>query len=497
LAAAAGAPGAEYAEDHILVKLKPEKLPLFAADSEADFLSAMISGLGLPPGARFEEPALGRLLRQQQPAGASASPSLPVDLSRFLFLYLPPGMSVRDAVQRLAGHGWVDYAEPDGIGSGGLVPNDPDFGQQWHHTNSAKPGADIHTPQAWDITQGSESVLVAVLDTGLAGQLHEFASRVVPGYRFANPNYNTNTVDDHGHGTMVAGVLCANANNGELGAGVDWGCRVMPIKVLNTSNLGYYSDWAQGIDYAVAHGAKVINLSAGGATTSTALANSISNAIARGAIFVTITHNDSSGTIRFPGSLPMCITVGATDQNDARASFSNYGPEIDLVAPGVNIVSVGSSGNLETWSGTSFSGPQVAGVCSLLAALWPNLAQGQARALVCAGAEDQVGDATDSPGFDIYYGWGRLNAWNTLQLAQTCIDSATHLPDGRALLSWPSPPNASNREPYRVQISASPAGPWALQTNTIGFGYTSQRTYWTNDSANSEATFFRVQVWQP
>jgi subtilisin family serine protease len=436
---------------------------------------------------------VSRVLREERAKGASTGSS--PDLSRFLYLHLAPGMSAPEAVQRTSGHPWVEYAELDGTGTGGLVPNDPLFGQQWHHNNSVRPGSDIHTPLAWNITQGSSDVLVAVLDTGLTDSLPEFSGRVVPGYNFAYSN--NNTADDYGHGTAVAGILCANANNGVLGAGVDWQCRVMPIKVLDQNNYGYYSWWAQGIDYAVSHGVRVLNLSAGGSSSDLTLTLSISNAIASGAIFVTITHNDGAGVIRFPGNLPMCITVGATDQSDRRAGFSNYGPEIDLVAPGTNMVTVGRSGFSETWWGTSFAAPQVAGVCSMLAALRPDLNQDQARALVCAGAEDGVGDANDTPGFDIYYGWGRLNAYNSLLLAQTRIDQAFLVAGGGVVLSWPSPPNASNREPYRVATAAALESPWAVQTNTGTFGYTSTRTYWTNDTLGVPSAFYRVEIWQP
>jgi len=449
----------------------------------------------LPPGARLEEPAVGRLLRQQKVHDTATRANPPIDLNRFLYLYLPPELNVAQAVERLAGHPWVDYAEPDGIGSGGVVPNDPNFSQQWHHTNSIRLGADIHSTLAWNLTQGSSNILVAVLDTGLADTLSEFAGRVAPGYNFAYGDFDT--TDDYGHGTVVAGVLCANANNATLGAGVDWRCNLMPIKVLDYSNYGYYSWWAQGIDFAVSQGAKVINLSAGGSTSDTTLTSSISDAIAQGVIFVTVTHNDGSGTIRFPGNLPMCITVGATDKNDRRAGFSNYGPQIDLVAPGTNIYSVGRSGGLESWWGTSFAAPQVAGVCSLLAGLRPDLRQDQARALVCAGAEDGVGDATDTPGFDNYYGWGRLNAYNTVLLAQTRIDQAQAIPGGGIVLSWSSPPNASNRQPYRVETAISVAGPWTLITNTNGFAYSPVRTYWTNAAPPPAAGFYRVRIWQP
>jgi subtilisin family serine protease len=484
-----------YADDHILLKINLNALPASLPTSSTEaFLSGLLAGLDLPTGGRLEEPAVSKLLRQERRAGRDPKQAL-VDLDRFLYLYLPPGITAPQAVQRLKRHPWTEYAELDGTGTGGLAPNDPLFRQQWHHTNSVKVGADIHSTFAWNVTQGSSNVLVAVLDTGLAAGLAEFSGRVLSGYNFAYSN--ANTADDFGHGTAVAGVLCANANNALLGAGVDWHCQLMPIKVLDQNNFGYYSWWAQGVDYAASHGAKVINLSAGGSTSDTTLTLSISNAIARGVIFITITHNDGAGTIRFPGNLPICITVGATDQNDRRAGFSNYGPQIDLVAPGTNIYTTGMSGTAEVWWGTSFAAPQVAGVCSLLAGLHPELNQNQARALVCAGAEDGVGDATDTPGFDNYYGWGRLNSYNSMLLAQTRIDQTLVLPGGGIVLSWASPPNASNRQPYRIAMSAGLASTWIVMTNTTGFGYTSNRTYWTNNSPSGSASFYRVQIWQP
>jgi subtilisin family serine protease len=135
----------------------------------------------------------------------------------------------------------------------------PVFSTQWHHRNGTKPSAAIQTPAAWDITQGTTNIIVAVLDSGL-GVSAEFTGRLVPGYNFAYGN--TNTTDDHGHGSAVAGTLAANGNNGTVGAGVDWRCRIMPVKVLDSNNVGFYSDWAQAVDFAVNNGAEVINLSA-------------------------------------------------------------------------------------------------------------------------------------------------------------------------------------------------------------------------------------------
>ncbi len=479
-----------YATDHVLIRFKSGVRPQLSAVSYQETLDSLLAPLGLPAGASLTEPEVSKLLRQKQPAGQKLAAATGVDLGRFFYLNLPPGMSVQQCLDGLRNNPAVDYVEPDGIGTAGLVPNDPSFSLQWHHFNSTKPSASIHTPEAWDITQGSTNVLVAVLDTGLGADLAEFTNRVVPGYNFVSGN--TNTSDDNGHGTAVAGVLCANANNGSFGAGVDWQCQLMPIKILDSTGSGTYSWFAQGIDYAVAHGCKVINLSAGGTSTNTSVSISILNAIASGVIFVTITHNDSAGTIRFPGRLNQCITVGATDQNDDRCGFSNYGPQIDLVAPGTNIYTAGIFGNLQNWWGTSFSAPMVSGVSAILAGLRPGIGQDEVNSLLCLGAEDLVGDANDTPGFDNYYGWGRLNAYNTVLLATTRIDSV-QLTNGFPQLSWVSPSNASNKAPYYVEYATTLNGPWTTVTDS--FSYQTNRTYWTDPAAgNNNARFYRVRI---
>jgi subtilisin family serine protease len=218
-------------------------------------LNRLRATLGLPGNSRIEEPPVSRLLREKKRAGAAVGPPSEesMDWDRFHFVKLAAGMTAEAALALLKDHPLLEYAELDGVGSGGdILPNDPGMASQWHHRNMVFPGADIATPRAWDLATGSSQVIVAVLDSGLAPGLPEFAGREVAGYDFVNDD--SDPADDHGHGTAVTGTIAANANNAFLGAGVDWSCRVMPVKVLDASNRGLYSRWAQGLDWAVSQG---------------------------------------------------------------------------------------------------------------------------------------------------------------------------------------------------------------------------------------------------
>jgi hypothetical protein len=459
------APGQPHALNHVIVKFKDTALAP-AIESRDHELARLNRKLALPRGATLRESPWGKTKRVA---------------ADFMYLDLPPGLSVEDCLARLKKLPEIEYAEPDGIGHGGgeLIPTDLDFVFQWHHRNTLKSTASSHTPEAWTITTGAASTIVAVLDTGINTALGEFSGRLVPGYNFVSNT--TDPSDDHGHGSAVSTVLCANANNALGGAGVNWNCRLMPVKVLNDVNYGLYSWWAQGINYAVANGAKVINLSAGGTGSSTALTTAINNAIAAGVIFVTITQNDGTGVITYPGNLANPITVGATDQQDRRSTFSNYGSAIDLVAPGTAIHTLGRHGNLEFWNGTSFAAPQVAGVASLLCGLNPNLKQADIRALLCSGADDRVGDATDTAGFDIYYGNGRLNAHNSILLAQTHIDQITTTGAGLSI-SWTTPANAATRKPYEIFFRPLNQTTWTRVATADAITYQATQATWTTQS---------------
>lgn len=414
-------------------------------------------------------------------------PPAPVP-GRWVVVRAGAGESAADCAARLNRHPWVRFAEVDGIGTGGAtLPNDANFGSQWHHRNVNSSGpvrADMHSTEAWDLTTGSTDVVLAILDTGLAAGQPDFAGRTVAGYDFVNDD--DDPADDHGHGTAVAGAASATGNNQARVAGVDWHCRIMPLKVLDHNNSGQYSWWTAGIEWAVDHGADVINLSAGGGTESLTMQAAIEHAIEQGVIVVTITHNDGAGTIRFPGRLEACITVGATDANDAVTGFSNYGPQIDLVAPGTNIYTLSRSGGVTRWWGTSFAAPLVSGTSCLLRSVDPTLTQTQMRTLLCAGADDQVGDELDLPGFDTHYGHGRLNAYASLQLATVRLQ-APRIDDGITTLRWSSPSNAVVKTPFTVEQGL---GGWAPAPGHTAYDPT--QTTWS--ASTTTGTIFRLRV---
>lgn len=476
---------AGHALDHVLVKFKT---------AEVARVSRNAAQLGLPVGAQLVASAFDAWVVEHEKR-TTTGPTF----DRFVYCTVPAGRTASDILSELQKNPAVEYAELDPVGTGGFTPNDPIFTSQWHlrnlgTTNAVRP--DIRATNTWDLTRGASNVILAVLDTGLNTSVVDFAGRILPGYDFAYGD--ASPVDDYGHGTAVSAVAAARGNDTSLVAGVDWNCRIMPVKVLDSANSGLYSWWASGIDWARTNGADVINLSAGGSTDSASLGAAITNFINAGRIFVTITHNDSSSTVRFPGRIPLCITVGATQSNDVRSSFSNYGTSTDLVAPGSGIRTLNLDGSVGTWSGTSFAGPQVAGVCCLLRALRPGLTHHQARTLLCAAADDRVGSPTeDTAGFDNYHGWGRLNAWATLQLA-LATNTTFQLGASGPELEWPSPLNASNRRPQQIQYAASPTGTWTTIASSTNIVFTATNSVWrdtgTETGGLETQRFYRTSV---
>lgn len=340
-------------------------------------------------------------------------------LDRTYRFHVPAGSDIRGLVERFSGLAGVELAEPDWIGEGGAnVPNDPLFANQYGFDQVSD--ADVDGPEAWDVATGSETI-VAVLDTGIDSDHPDLAAKLVFGFDFVNFDFDPE--DDHGHGTNVGSIVSADTDNGTGVAGACWNCRIMALKVLDSSNYGFYSDWADAMVWATDAGVRVINLSAGGTSPSATLLAGVQYAFDAGVIHVSITHNDDANVVRYPGAYAETITVGATDALDQRAdpfcysasSGSNFGDEIDVVAPGELILGAAMGGGYNSWCGTSQAAPLVAGLLGIMRTIYPSLGREEARFLLHAGAEDQVGrPSEDTAGFDIYHGWGRVNMEQSL-----------------------------------------------------------------------------------
>jgi len=223
----------------------------------------------------------------------------------------------------------VSYAETDGLVHAyatGLTVNDP------YLNSSSWQLANPHFPDAWVLTTGSPNTVVAVVDTGVQPN-HPDLGTLVPGYDFVNND--TDTSDDEGHGTAVAGIIAAQGNNGLGVAGTCWQCRIMPVKVLGSDGTGTDSEVASGIVWAADHGAGVINLSLGGPDSSQTEADAVSYAENRGVVVVAAAGNDHQWQVpEYPAAYPGVISVGAVDNTDQYYDFSNWGSWVQVDAPG-------------------------------------------------------------------------------------------------------------------------------------------------------------------
>lgn len=336
------------------------------------------------------------------PAAAHVQ-SASVDLGDGLYrVTLPNGVNVAQGLAYYQSQVYVRYAQPDYVVSLSKTPNDPSFSQQWGLNNTGQsggtPNADISAPEAWNISTGSGRTIVAVIDSGVDYTHPDLAANIwtnrgeiagngidddrdgyiddVHGWDFANND--NNPMDDHGHGTHVAGIIGAVGNNGVGVDGVNWKVQIMPLKFLTASGTGNLSNAIRALNFAVAHGATVSNNSYSGGGYYQAFYDAVKAAQAKGHIFVAAAGNNSVNTDSSPAypssyNLDNIVSVAAVDRNDNLASFSNYGVgTVDIAAPGVNIYSTYKNNNYITMSGTSMAAPFVTGAIALLRDLHPN-----------------------------------------------------------------------------------------------------------------------------
>ncbi|MEO8028020.1 MAG: S8 family serine peptidase [Bryobacteraceae bacterium] len=303
----------------------------------------------------------------------------------------------------LRASGQFQFVERDYYAHGSVQPNDPSFPGQWHL-------AKIAAPAAWDINRGSSGIIIAIVDSGVDGSHPDLSSKMVAGWNFVNNNSDTHDV--LGHGTAVAGTAAAATDNATGVAGVTWMSKIMPLVALDSSNYATYSNIASAITYAADHGARVVSISIAGTMSSSTLQNAVDYAWNKGVLVVAAAGNSSSSSPNYPAACNNAIAVGATDSNDALASFSNYGNWVDVVAPGTYISTTNNGGGYGQWQGTSFSTPIVAGVAALALSANGSLSPSAVTSLLTQNADD-----LGSPGFDSAFGWGRVNAYRVLQAA--------------------------------------------------------------------------------
>jgi subtilisin family serine protease len=340
------------------------------------------------------------------------------------------------------------------------TPNDPIYPQTYTDTISA--------PAAWDITTGSPAVKVAVLDTGYALNHEDLTAQWLTNPGETGAGKETNGVDDDsngliddwrgwdfhandndpgatsiGHGTQVAGLVGATGNNSKGVASLNWNVSILPIKVLSDGGTGTTASLISGLAYARSLGVHVVNMSLGGSSPDSLLEAEINADIAAGIAVIAAAGNcgdpstyvlngcDFVGQVMYPANYGQVLSVGATNLSDSRASFSSYGGNLDIMAPGSGAIRTPtiSGGNTTTAytnsvNGTSYASPVVAGLAALIKARLPDADHAQLAGLIILNADKVAGmggqDRTD------FYGFGRINALRSLTVYQWALEDISH-----------------------------------------------------------------------
>jgi len=358
-----------------------------------------------------------------------------------------PERNLEEVIQACRALPNVEYVEPDYFvyslnpdfppaqtrTSVANFPDDPQFSQQWSlHNNDDH---DIDAPEAWDITTGSEQVIVGIIDTGIEYDHEELKENLWynpgetgngrennnvdddnngyvddwRGWDFANDE--NDPADDNGHGTFAAGIIGAKGNNSRGLAGINWQVRLMPLKFLNANGGGSTAGAIEAIIYAASNGAKVLNNGWGGGSRSAALEDAIKYALAQGVLFVATAGNSSNNNDVAPVypanyDLPNVVAVASSNRQDNLTSTSNYGQfSVDIAAPGESILSTSIRNGYQVLRGAT---PQVSGVCALVWARFPEASFEEVLIRVLGGSDR-------TPAFaGLVRSNGRLNAAGAL-----------------------------------------------------------------------------------
>jgi len=376
-----------------------------------------------------------------------------------------PAVDLKAATLQLAielnSYPCIEYAEPNYLRQSQIMPSDTMYAKHWQF-------AKIKLPQAWNISKGSSDIKIAVIDSGIVTSHPDFQNRVSDnGYDFirnlnssgdgdgidSNPEdlgdgvdnpkcmiYNSDRVSSF-HGTIVTGVLGASTDNDEGISGIDWYAEIMPLRVLGCLGASDYA-LSHAIRYAAGlynqSGIKlsspvdIINLSLGSPSKGKTLGDAISDAANAGAIIIAAAGNDGTDTPWYPAAFPQVTSVVATDINNQKASFANYGAHIDVAAPGTGIWSTGASyeqnvivPHYKAYQGTSIATPHVTGIASLMKSVYKAMSPDEFKAILISGnMTDDRGDI----GRDDYFGFGLINAQKAVQYAKNINDGSVSVP---------------------------------------------------------------------
>ncbi|MDQ0851273.1 thermitase [Arthrobacter sp. B3I9] len=340
-----------------------------------------------------------------------------------------PAGKEQQLIEALSRNPAVEYAESDELAT--VATADQYFpgqyalqndGQSFTSTGGTltveggKADADVDAVEAWDVTTGN-GTKVAIVDTGVASDNPDISPKVVARANFSD---SPTAEDLYGHGTHVAGIVAATADNTLGVAGVCPACTILDAKVLNDDGTGSTSRIAEGIDWAVSNGAQVINMSLGLGVPSRTLETAVNNAWKHGVVIVAAAGNAGTQAKVYPGAYSNVIAVAATDNADAKAPFSTYGKWVDVAAPGVNIYStfpnhpfqLGADGRrsqgYDVESGTSMASPVVAGVAALAWSAHADATNKSVRADLESTADEISGTGTA-------WAHGRVNANNAVR----------------------------------------------------------------------------------
>lgn len=416
-------------------------------------------------------------------------------VDRWTSIDVPEKIDPQKLLAALQANPAVEYVQLNHVYHIHQLPDDPRLSEQWYIKK-------IQLDQAWEKTYGDPDVLICIIDTGIDYHHEDLYPNLwinsgedlngngliepsdfngiddddngfiddIQGWDFTDaPHFpdsgdyqdqDNDPFDENGHGTNVAGIIGAVANNSIGIAGMAPGCRMMNLRAGTSQGLLEEDDVASAIIYAVDNGARIINMSFGDVATSQMLRDVCQFAYRSGVVLIASAGNSQSAEVHYPSGFSETISVGATTEDDYLAGFSNYGATVDLVAPGVSLLTTAMGNLYKTFSGTSASAPVVSGVAGLILSLHPQLSNQDVRNILVSSADD-LGE----PGWDQNYAAGRLNASRALQIGY----------ESQATITSPRLDDGVYASP--VVICGTAAGA-LLHSYELSYGYDINPTNW-------------------